>query len=328
VLQQGGADDLAVEADGARTFPTPVASGATYAVIVKTQPTAPWQTCTATPATGTVGGAAVDVAVTCTTDSYHVGGAASGVLASGLTVRNSGGDPLAVDANGPFTFPAKVASGAPYAVTAETVPPTQTCSVSNGTGTVAGADVTDVVVSCQCSPGRANCDAVAANGCEDDLSTASHCGACGNACSGTTPRCIGGTCALPPTCRIVNGIPWCYDPNACGQGCTAVCGAVGMPFTLSDAEWFAAQDTMPECQAISDAFGLTGAVAIFSFVYACAEDGYGVHTAPGGLIPAVDTGGGLLCSSNPSCPAAHRVQTDQGGVACGSGSRRSVCPCR
>lgn len=68
VLQNNGADDLAVTADGAFTFVTPVAAGGNYAVTVKTSPTN--RLCTVTGNTGS--GAVVDqpitsVAVACVT---------------------------------------------------------------------------------------------------------------------------------------------------------------------------------------------------------------------------------------------------------------------
>lgn len=52
-------------------------------------------------------------------------------------------------ADGPFTFASKAAAGSSYAVTvaAQPVSPWQTCTVTGGSGTVAG-DVTGVAVTC------------------------------------------------------------------------------------------------------------------------------------------------------------------------------------
>ncbi len=64
VLQDNGGDNLAVSANGPFTFATALASGAAYAVTVKTNPTG--QTCTVSNGSGTVGSANVtNVAVTC-----------------------------------------------------------------------------------------------------------------------------------------------------------------------------------------------------------------------------------------------------------------------
>src|SRR5262245_55417079 len=51
-------------------------------------------------------------------------------------------------ANGTFTFATALASGAAYNVTVKTNPTGQSCSVSNGTGTIASANITNVAVSC------------------------------------------------------------------------------------------------------------------------------------------------------------------------------------
>ncbi len=59
-----------------------------------------------------------------------------------------------------------------------------------------GGDAADAS-SLQCSAGKGDCDRVAANGCEVDLTkTVANCGACGNACSTShaTPTCVAGAC--------------------------------------------------------------------------------------------------------------------------------------
>ena len=65
-------------------------------------------------------------------------------------ITSHGGDDLSVAADGPFTFVTPVADGGTYAVTVGAQPdnPVQTCTVTNGAGTVAGADVDDVGVEC------------------------------------------------------------------------------------------------------------------------------------------------------------------------------------
>jgi hypothetical protein len=114
---------------------------------------------------------------------------------------------------------------------------------------------------------------------------------------------------------------WCFNNAACGQACNAVCAAFGMT-PVNANTWLAAQDTMAECQVLSQALGLGSNISITSYTYACAEDSTGVHTVNGGLV------GPLLCSSYASCPANHLTNMDQLGIACGNGSRRSVCPCQ
>jgi hypothetical protein len=151
-LQNNGGADLVVNANGTFAFPTPIASGTTYVVTVKTQPGTPAQTCVVTNGAGTIGSAKVsDVAVTCTTNKYKIGGTvAVGLTGSGLVLKNNGADALPVTAAGPFTFPTTIASGSAYAVTVGTQPtnPSQTCAVAGGTGTVGAGDVTSVAVNC------------------------------------------------------------------------------------------------------------------------------------------------------------------------------------
>ena len=78
--------------------------------------------------------------------AFTVGGVVSGLVGTGLVLRDNGGDALTVNANGAFTFAMKIASGGAYNVTA-TAPQGETCAVTGGAGT-ATADVTSVTVSC------------------------------------------------------------------------------------------------------------------------------------------------------------------------------------
>jgi cysteine-rich repeat protein len=124
-------------------------------------------------------------------------------------------------------------------------------------------------------------------------------------------------------CRVVGDVQWCFDRDACGEACEDVCGALGLALLDSDVEWSAAQDTEAECQAISDAFGLADPIQFDASPLGCIEDGGLADLTGGGLT------GGLLCSSDPACPAAHRTDMDGlGGICDLPGARRSVCPCQ
>ena len=148
VLQDNGGDDLSVSADGSFTFDTPVADGAGYQVTVKTNPSG--QACTVSSGSGTVsGGNVTNVAVSCrNVASYSVGGSVSG-LSGTVVLQDNGGDDLSVSADGSFTFDTPVADGAGYQVTVKTNPSGQACTVSSGSGTVSGGNVTNVAVSCR-----------------------------------------------------------------------------------------------------------------------------------------------------------------------------------
>jgi hypothetical protein len=80
--------------------------------------------------------------------SFTVSANVSGLTGTGLMLRNNGGNDLAVSSNGIVTFSNSVASGANYNVTVATQPSAQTCLVTNGAGTVANANVSNVAVNC------------------------------------------------------------------------------------------------------------------------------------------------------------------------------------
>jgi uncharacterized repeat protein (TIGR03803 family) len=144
-----GADTLAVM-PGASSFtmPTAVAYTSPYAVTVQTQPKG--LTCTVSNSAGTMGSAAVtNVAVTCSANTYTLGGTISGLTASGLVLSNNGGDPTTISANATqFTMNTGVAYGAAYAITVQTPPAGLVCSVSNGASTMGAADTTSVSIAC------------------------------------------------------------------------------------------------------------------------------------------------------------------------------------
>jgi 6-phosphogluconolactonase (cycloisomerase 2 family) len=66
-------------------------------------------------------------------------------------LADNGTDGLVISASGPFSFPTRLAAGAAYAVNVQTQPsgPSQTCTVTNASGTVGAADVTNVAVDCK-----------------------------------------------------------------------------------------------------------------------------------------------------------------------------------
>ena len=108
VLQDNGADDLPIVANGGFTFKTAV-SGA-YAVTVQTQPTSPAQTCSVSNGTGTATANVTNVVINCGTTGLTIGGSVSGLIGSGLVLQNNGGNNLPVSGKGnvPFTFSAPV----------------------------------------------------------------------------------------------------------------------------------------------------------------------------------------------------------------------------
>jgi 6-phosphogluconolactonase (cycloisomerase 2 family) len=74
----------------------------------------------------------------------------SGLTGGGLKLQNKGADELVIGSNGAASFPAMVANGASYAITASTdlTTPPQVCTLSRAGGVVAGADV-NIDVECR-----------------------------------------------------------------------------------------------------------------------------------------------------------------------------------
>jgi uncharacterized repeat protein (TIGR01451 family) len=151
VLQNNGGDNLPIGADGGFTFATPLPDGSEYIVTVLTHPSDPEQTCSVSNDSGTLAGANItNVAVTCTTETFTVGGTVNGLAGTGLVLQNNGGDNLLIGADGDFTFSTPLADGSGYAVSVLNQPnaPSQTCTVANASGILAGANVTNVTVTC------------------------------------------------------------------------------------------------------------------------------------------------------------------------------------
>ena len=69
---------------------------------------------------------------------------------NGMTLQNNGGDNLRLFGDGTQAFATALASGSAYGVTVSSQPagPDQTCTVSNGSGTIGSVDVTNVAIDC------------------------------------------------------------------------------------------------------------------------------------------------------------------------------------
>ncbi|MBP9686417.1 MAG: IPT/TIG domain-containing protein [Candidatus Doudnabacteria bacterium] len=144
-------------------FPTTFSNDAAYAIRVAEAPGG--QQCYFPPGQtgeGVIsGGNATSIRIQCTSTPgwnpfiprvsampyFSVGGSVSG-LTGAIVLQNNGGDALTLSANGAFTFSRSIATATVYAVTVLTQPSQQTCTVTNGAGTVAVTAVTDVSVVC------------------------------------------------------------------------------------------------------------------------------------------------------------------------------------
>lgn len=134
VLQNNGADDLTVKANGNFKFPKAMKKGATYAVTVMTSPSQPVkQTCKVSLGNGNITGAPINnVDVACTTNSYAVGGTVSGLAprSKGVVLELKGGKEVTVVKNGNFVFPdTRLPDGSDYSVVLNSAPPGQQCKI-------------------------------------------------------------------------------------------------------------------------------------------------------------------------------------------------------
>ena len=80
--------------------------------------------------------------------AYTLGGTVSGLNTSGLVLDNEGRTVTVSSNASSFTFGSMLTSGSTYAVTVQTQPTGQLCTVSDGSGTAATANVANVVVVC------------------------------------------------------------------------------------------------------------------------------------------------------------------------------------
>ncbi|MGZ5266181.1 MAG: hypothetical protein ACXWCC_05275 [Caldimonas sp.] len=163
-----GADNVSLpsivqmNADGAFVFDasrTSAVDGTVYAISIANQPTHPAQTCVVLNGSGTVAHADVTgVNVVCGTHTVSL--TITGLRqhsAHGIKLQNNGGDDLTRFVDGTYSFATPLAAGSVYNVTVAAQPqtPDQTCTVSNGAGTIGSSDITNVVVNCPYPPAYA-----------------------------------------------------------------------------------------------------------------------------------------------------------------------------
>jgi YVTN family beta-propeller protein len=138
---------LPVAEAGSFSFPQRITAGASYSVNIQTQPSNPAQACSISNGSGSVGSANVtSVVVACSTQDFQVSGTVVGLAGTGLVLQNNGVD-VPVSGN---TFSVTLPSGTAYniAVSSQPVNPPQDCAVTNGTGLLVDANVSNVTVSC------------------------------------------------------------------------------------------------------------------------------------------------------------------------------------
>ena len=138
-----------VTADGPFSFGSDtVTAGDPYTVSVVTQPDG--HTCTVTNGSGTAQANVTNVGVDCVAvERFSLGGTITGLVGAGLRIENGPDNAVNPDPGATlFTLPTELEDGTTYDVGIATQPQGQTCVITRSQGIVAGADVTDVEVTC------------------------------------------------------------------------------------------------------------------------------------------------------------------------------------
>lgn len=152
-----GQEYLTLDSNGPFAFQNQVENGASYAVTVLSQPTTPGQTCVVTggdngDGSGVASGNNEHIIVTCDINQFSVGGEVTGLaVGNEVVLQNNGADNHMVAFNGSFAFPSLLNDESQYSVTVLTHPssPNQQCSVTNGSGYIMNANITNIDVSCE-----------------------------------------------------------------------------------------------------------------------------------------------------------------------------------
>jgi len=147
VLQNFLVDDLPVSGNGPFQFSRSYPFAYPYSVSVKTQPRNPNQSCAVTNGLGRLIRDISDVVVDCT-NTYPIGFTVTGLSGTGLTLQNNSTDDIKITTNGNFRFATEIVDGQTYQVTITGQPTGQVCHVVDGSGTVSGARISNVLIDC------------------------------------------------------------------------------------------------------------------------------------------------------------------------------------
>ncbi len=206
--------------------------------------------------------------------TYTVGGTISG--SAGVTLQLNGANPLSVTALGNFSFPVGLTNGTAYTVTF--TGNAQPCSVTNGTGTMGSANVTNVAVTCTTVVRSALLDSAQEN---NPANTTTGTGRGAVVVNPTTKEITGGATfsgltSIPPTTQHIHQAP---AGNPTGNG--------GFIITLT---------LSPNNSAVTIPAGTVLTDAQYT-AYLAGELYFNIHTTanPGGEIRGrINTVGGVI----------------------------------
>lgn len=140
---------ITVSSDGTVSFANKFTNGATYSLVVSNQPNG--QICSIIGRSGTIS-ADTEIKIKCGGQGpYSIGGRVSGLTGT-VVLQNVGDNNLSIASNGAFNFTLTHKTRARYVATVLNHPDGQTCTITNPRGTVAAANVTNILVSCATIP--------------------------------------------------------------------------------------------------------------------------------------------------------------------------------
>ncbi|MBC7609413.1 MAG: hypothetical protein H7228_07520 [Polaromonas sp.] len=146
-LQNNGTDTITVTSNGVFAFPTKIASLGAFSVSVLAQPVG--QFCSVTRASGVIptdGNQANITIVACVPNTIGVN--VSGLASGASVILANAGVTLTIAANGLSSFSGILAAGTAYSVTVNTQPASQTCTLSNASGTAVTGVQSIATLSC------------------------------------------------------------------------------------------------------------------------------------------------------------------------------------
>ncbi len=174
------------------------------------------------------------------------------------------------------------------------------CSLAHGTASC----VASACAIASCSAGFADCDGIAANGCETDLSQATHCGGCNTAATPTA--CAGGT----PVCSVSGTAYQCT--SGCSSSAPTLCSGSTCVDTTSDA------NNCGDC-----GIACSGGMTCQSGACACAS---GSHNCGGTCANNTNPSNcGTACGSPCATPTNGSATCD--GTSCGIACNTNYTNC-
>ncbi|MBP7735666.1 MAG: hypothetical protein KA369_06795 [Spirochaetes bacterium] len=79
--------------------------------------------------------------------TFTIGGTVTGLTGT-LVLQNNGADDITITSDGTFQFVTPLHRNVTYSVTVFSQPATQTCTPTNGNGTIRNVNITNVTVTC------------------------------------------------------------------------------------------------------------------------------------------------------------------------------------